>query len=92
MARRPPAAPAAGSSRGLITIIASPVRAAGVAHTIIVSAKAMHLHDRERKHRRDFSCLIIDLRTNGRHQQFQGLNLVRLLLVGLILKSTQNEL
>lgn len=70
MASRPPAAPAAGSSRGLIIIITSPVRAAGVAHTIIVSAKAMHLYDREKKSTRDFSSLITDLRTNGLHQQF----------------------
>lgn len=30
-------------------MITSPVRAAGVAHTIIVSAKAIHLYDREKK-------------------------------------------
>lgn len=46
-------------------MITSPVRAPGVAHTIIVSAKAIHLYDREKKYQRDFSCLIIDLRTRG---------------------------
>lgn len=67
-------------------MITSPVRAAGVAHTIIVSAKAIHLYDREKKYQHDFSCLIIDLRTND-HQQFQGVGVILcLFVVGFIFK------
>lgn len=52
-------------------MITSPALAAGVAHTIIVSAKAIHLYDREKNTGVTFSCLIIDSRTNGSNS-FKG--------------------